>query len=215
MAVAVAGTPGLRVAGVRSYGGRLYSPMPAEDARELAIAELVELAQAARDITAEGLPCRVVSAGSTPLTAALRPGDVPQEVTEIRAGNYVFYDRMQLQLHSAGVGDVALRLVATIVSVADDHAMVDAGLKSISATKAYADQDIAEIESRPGWRVDAAWEECARVRYPVGERPRAGDRLALIPNHACELPNLAAVVLHGRDDRIAGHYVPAARGEPW
>ncbi len=82
--------------------------------------------QAAERLREAGLPCAVVSVGSTPtaLSAAQLDG-----VTEVRAGVYVFFD---LVMHNIGVcatDDIALSVLTTVIGHQVDKgwAIVDAG----------------------------------------------------------------------------------------
>ena len=59
-------------------------------------------------------------------------GAVPG-VTEIRPGNYVFYDRMQVALGSALRSDCALTVLTTVISrPSSDRAVIDAGSKTFA-----------------------------------------------------------------------------------
>jgi D-serine deaminase-like pyridoxal phosphate-dependent protein len=57
--------------------------------------------------------------------------------------------------------------------------------------------------------------ECGRIRADDGETMKVGDRVVVLPNHACEIPNLAEAVFFRRDERIEGVWFPVARGKVW
>ena len=178
------------------------------------MADAEALAALAGRLEARGLECDVVSTGNTPAAARLCAAGVPAGISELRPGNYVFGDRMQVELGSVEPAATALHVVTTVVSTADNgtRCMVDAGLKTMSSTQLADVPGFGAIKNREGAALEALWEECGRVRVD-GERLEVGDRLVVLPNHACELPNLAEVVLHGRDGRIDGGWIPAAQRE--
>ncbi len=129
----IAAAPGLRFAGVCAHEGFSYSqPEPA--ARDAATrAGVAALVATARELAAAGLRCERVSVGSTPGARAAMtvPG-----VTEVRPGNYVFYDAMQVGLGVVPVARCALTVLATVVShSARDRAVLDAGSKTLTSDK--------------------------------------------------------------------------------
>jgi D-serine deaminase-like pyridoxal phosphate-dependent protein len=212
----IAELPGVRFRGIRSYPGVLYGISDDERATELAVADAQALAALAARLEERGLACDVVSTGNTPGTERLCAAGVPPGITELRPGNYVFADRMQIELGSVEPSATALHVVTTVVSASHDEsrAIVDAGLKTLSGTQLDDPPGYGVIKDRPEVTLESLWEECGRVRVD-GERLNVGDRLVVLPNHACELPNLAGVVLHGRDGRIDGAWIPVARGSVW
>jgi D-serine deaminase-like pyridoxal phosphate-dependent protein len=91
--------------------------------------------------------------------------------------------------------------------------MIDAGRKTLSSTAARNEPGFGHVVDRPGVEIHALSEECGWLR---SDAPLAvGTRLRVVPNHACELPNLAEVVAHGTDGIIQGAWVPVARGKVW
>jgi len=44
---------------------------------------------------------------------------------------------------------------------------------------------------------------------------RIGDRLVIVPNHSCEITNLAEVVFFGSNGQIEGFWIAEARGKVW
>jgi D-serine deaminase-like pyridoxal phosphate-dependent protein len=209
----LAALPGVRFRGVRSYPGRLYEPLGPHAARELAVRDAATLAEVAGALAQAGLACDVVSTGNTPAARRLFDAGIPDGITELRPGNYVFTDRMQVSLGSTEPDRTALRVVTSVVSApAAGRAVVDAGFKTLSATRVDGDAQYGEVMNRSGVTVEALWEECGRVR---GSGLRTGDRLVVMPNHACEVPNLAEVVYFGRDGGIEGEWRPVARGKVW
>lgn len=100
---------GLRVRGVFTFPGHSYSP----DSRATAAEdEAAALALASASLAAAMVPARLISGGSTP-SASFSHGGV---LNELRPGVYVFGDAQQVELGTIGFDQVALTVVATVVS---------------------------------------------------------------------------------------------------
>ncbi len=112
-----------------------------------------------------------------------------------------------------------MRVVASVVSVrGDTESVIDAGLKTLTGTLDGFGSPVAGgygiVLNRPDVRVVRLTEECGMVTNG-GATLRNGDRLAVVPNHACEIPNLVEVVFYGSNDEIEGYWRPTARARVW
>ncbi|MFE2101847.1 alanine racemase, partial [Streptomyces sp. NPDC059468] len=96
--------------GVLTHAGESYFAHTAEDRRLAAKNERDAVVAAADALRAAGLPVPVVSAGSTPTAHA---ADDLAGVTELRAGNYVFFDLVMAGLGVCDLDDLALSVVVT------------------------------------------------------------------------------------------------------
>jgi D-serine deaminase-like pyridoxal phosphate-dependent protein len=206
----VAELPGLRLRGVFTHAGHGYLAETKAAVDEIARTEGERLAAAAADLRAAGLPVDEVSVGSTPTASrAMRV----KGVTECRPGNYVFHDASQVALGTCGVEDCALTIVATVVSVpADDRAVVDAGSKTLSSDP---------LRPRPGGygqllgrtsRIEKLSEEHGVIAVAGGESFRVGERVRILPNHACVVANLHDCLVGVSGDRVEAILPVAARG---
>ena len=199
---AVAGLTGLRLRGVFTHAGHGYLAATKAAVDDVARQEGEQLAAVARELRGAGLPVEEVSVGSTPTAAqAMRVA----EVTECRPGNYVFHDASQVALETCGVEDCALTILATVVSTpAPERAVVDAGSKTLSSDP---------LRPRPGGygqllgrasRIERLSEEHGVIAVAPGESFRVGERVRLLPNHACVVANL-----HDRLVGVSGNQVEA------
>jgi D-serine deaminase-like pyridoxal phosphate-dependent protein len=202
--------PGLRLRGVFTHAGHGYLAETKAAIDDIAKQEGERLAATAADLRAAGLPVDDVSVGSTPTAAlAMRV----QGVTECRPGNYVFHDASQVALGTCGTEDCALTVVATVVSVpAPDRAVVDAGSKTLSSDP---------LRPRPGGygqllgrasRLEKLSEEHGVVAVAQGESFRVGERVRILPNHACVVANLHDRLVGVSGDRVEAVLPVAARG---
>jgi D-serine deaminase-like pyridoxal phosphate-dependent protein len=134
-------------------------------------------------------------------------------VTERRPGTYIYFDRSQVAFGVASFDDCALTVLATVVSrPTATRAVIDAGSKSLSS-------DLLGlvghgcIQGREDIAVASLSEEHGVIELPeASDWPRVGDRIRIVPNHACVVSNLFDNVnLLGADGEI--ETVPvAARG---
>ena len=214
LAEPLAALAGLRLIGIFTHAGHAYgAASPAEVAR-IGRAEGEVLVSTAELLRAHGIPCPVVSVGSTP--TALSAGAVPG-VTELRPGNYVFYDRMQVGLGSASLGECALTVLATVSSCpAANRAVIDAGSKTFALDRgAHGVESVLGFgeDLATGLTLDHLSEEHGVIALHAGQQaPRVGQRLRFVPNHACTVANLANYLIGVRADRAVEIMPIIARG---
>ena len=201
LALGIAALPGLVFAGLMTY--------PPAGQPDKVAAWLSE----ARDlILAQGMDVPVISSGGSP--DMWHAHEVPI-ATEYRVGTYVYNDRSLVERKVCGWQDCALTVLSTVVSVADNHAIIDAGSKALTS-------DLLGLEGhgfvpdRPNLFIDQLSEEHGRVISRDGPLDlQVGDRLRIVPNHACEVSNLFDTVVLLRGDRHVGEARVAARGQVW
>lgn len=189
--------PGVELAGVLTHAGHSYACEGPDGIRSVAEQERAGIVAAAERLRAAGLPCPVVSTGSTP-TAVLAE-DV-SGVTEMRPGVYMFNDLKQLSIGSCARGDLALSVLASVIGQnrRRGHLLLDAGAlalsKDISAHDAdpgigYGEICDAEtLEPLTGLYVAGVSQEHGVV--PVDDPALfdalpIGARVRILPNHAC------------------------------
>lgn len=202
--------PGIALRGVFTHAGHAYHAGTREEVESIARAEGDVLVSAAEAVRAEGLAVTEVSVGSTPTArAAMTVGGV----TECRPGNYVYHDASQVSLGTCAIADCAMTVLATVVSVpAADRAVLDCGSKTLSSDA------LRPHAGGHGWiigrksRLASLSEEHGVVRVEPGETFRVGDRVRVLPNHACVVSNLHDRVVLARGERIEGEWIVAARG---
>jgi D-serine deaminase-like pyridoxal phosphate-dependent protein len=158
------------------------------------------LSEAARLVRARGLAVEVVSAGGTP--AMWSSGKLRPLVTEYRVGTYAFHDRATVAAEAATLDDVALTVHATVVSrPAPDRAILDSGSKALTSDPGPDDGLFGAILEAPGARIVKLNEEHAYVELGA-EQLEVGQRVRVVPNHACVVANLfddLVVVGEGRE----------------
>jgi D-serine deaminase-like pyridoxal phosphate-dependent protein len=189
--------PGLRFAGLMTY------PMPPESVAWLRAArELIEAA---------GLTVDCVSVGGTPTAMQTHAVD---GVTELRPGTYVYGDRACIANGSVPLADCALRVVATVVSrPVPGRAILDAGSKTLTSDLAAGAAGHGLLVEHPEADVYLLNEEHGMVDVSrCASPPQVGDRVTIVPNHACTTANLHDEVVMHRGGEIVETLRVAARG---
>lgn len=184
----VAQVGGLKVAGVFTFPGHSYAPGAAADA---SASEVSVLQSARHHLSEAGFDDLIISGGSTPSAF-----ESSAEMDEIRPGVYPFYDAQQLGLERCTEDDIALTMVATVVSKRDDLGtfILDAGSKNLGSDKPAWLDGLGRIKGHPSARIIALSEHHATVNWDE-ELPVLGSRLEIIPNHVCLIPPLADEVV--------------------
>ena len=190
---------GMVLGGVLAHAGSSYDYSTPEALAAIAEQERSRTVRAAERLRAAGLPCPVVSIGSTPTALAARHLD---GVTEVRAGVYVMFD---LVMHNIGVcdlSDIALSVLTTVIGHQEEKgwAIVDAGWMAMSRDRGtqrqardfgYGQVCTEHGDVLGGYVMSAANQEhgiVSRTGAPdsgIAQRFPIGTRLRILPNHAC------------------------------
>jgi D-serine deaminase-like pyridoxal phosphate-dependent protein len=134
--------------------------------------------------------------------------------TEHRAGTYVFNDRMMLACGAAGMDDLALHVVATIVSRAGpERGIVDAGSKTLTSDTGGLEGHGLILEHPEAKIARFAEEHGFLDLTKCNDRPKVGDVVRIVPNHVCVVVNMVDRLVATRGDEIVGEMPVAARGK--
>ncbi len=215
---AVASLPGIRFRGLLSHAGHGYSATSDEHAAAIAAEE----ARTLRDLgAASGVTCAEISVGATPTA---RHSVRETGVTELRPGNYAFFDRTQVGLGAAAWDDCALTVLARVVSrPARDRVILDSGSKTLTNDGARGFSPapghgvvlraLESAEPDPSLLIERLSEEHATVRASSGDSSLAtGALVRVIPNHSCVVSNLVDYVWLVDGMHVVSRLPVAARG---
>jgi D-serine deaminase-like pyridoxal phosphate-dependent protein len=221
MVARVAELPGFAFRGLLSHAGHAYHAGSESEAAAIAAAEarlLTTLAQQARE---RGCRIEEISVGATP-TARFSLHE--SGITELRPGNYIYFDRTQVALGSATWEDCALTVLARVVSTpAADRIILDCGSKTLTNDQARGFEkcpgfgvvfkDLEAPEPDTSLLVERLSEEHATVRVLTGPRRlKTGDLVRVLPNHSCVVSNLVDAVWLVSGDEVVDELPIAARG---
>jgi D-serine deaminase-like pyridoxal phosphate-dependent protein len=190
----------LTFGGILTHAGHAYDATSQDEIRTIAQAEQDVMIGFAKTLQTNGLAAETVSIGSTP-TAMLAPGFKPG-ISEIRPGNYVFFDNDQVLLGSCSLADCALTVLSSVVSVQDSHIIVDAGATALSkdagATHTSSNREYGVVllpdeKTNPvAAQITKLSQEHGKIKFTNGQPSSLtpGDKLRIIPNHSCLTANL-------------------------
>ncbi len=183
---------GLIFDGILSHSGHAYRTRNREEAAQIAEQERQVMTWFGDLLRKDGLPVRGVSVGSTPAMAAVKS---LTGVTEARPGNYIFYDRTMVLIGCCGPQDVAVSVLATVVSHLPGaaHFVVDAGALSLSKDLGPAhlglETAFGEVKGHPELTVASVSQEHGLIRAAapaaIEGKFKVGQQVEIIPNHSC------------------------------
>lgn len=232
----VEGLPGLRLVGILTHAGHAYQgpvmegESPADALRAVMREErdrMLALAARARASGVPGVePGRFeISVGSTPsmryFENAERDGF---RVTEIRPGNYVYHDATQVALGSATWNECALTVQAAVVSKhrnadGSERLFLDAGKKVFTSDRTPGSGTYGTLiynprtmEPLPHARLSGLSEEHGWVHVRGGATLAVGDRVRIVPAHACVAVNTQDQVFVVDGDLVLDAWGVDARG---
>ena len=203
LAKSIDAQPGLRFAGILTYPA-----VGGAQAVETFIVETMKL------LEAQGLDCPVRSNGGSP---DLYSAHLVPSATEHRAGTYVYNDRSMVRAGHCKTDDLAMHILATIVSrPAENRAVLDCGSKALTSDL-LGFADFGYIEGFEGARIVSLSEEHAVVDLSDCESdfPAIGSMVRVIPNHTCVVSNLFDRMVFHRNGVVTRVEDVMARGTVW
>lgn len=189
---------GASLRGVLLHAGDSYGLTDPAALKAAAEAERAAAVAAAAILRGAGLPCPVVSVGSTPTA---RYADNLDGITEVRAGVFMIGDLFQAGVGSCRVDEIALTVLTTVIGHQREKGWIitDAGWMALSRDRGTARQAIDQGygiacdgtgQPYPDLIVrDANQEHGILALRPGSSAPLPdlpiGARLRILPNHAC------------------------------
>jgi D-serine deaminase-like pyridoxal phosphate-dependent protein len=207
----VARVPGVEVVGLLTHAGHAYRARTPDELRWLAEREVLDLVETAALCRRQGIALAEISVGSTPTA---RTGALVDGVTELRPGTYALNDATMVRLGVAIEATVAVRVLATVVArPTSERFVVDAGSKCFTTDNMGAVADWLVVAGRPDLHLDFLSEEHGVGHRSGGDDLRIGDRLQVLPSHACACVNLFELAYGVRGDRVERELAIAGRGK--
>jgi D-serine deaminase-like pyridoxal phosphate-dependent protein len=180
----------LRFDGLLTHGGHAYNGPTRDEVWAAAVEERDMIVAFADRLQSLNIDVQSVSVGSTPGMAAI---DHLDGVDEVRPGNYVFNDYIQVQLGTCAPADCAVTVLASVVSSQPGarHCVTDAGALALSKDaghsdgtaptmgQVYADYGLGTLRS--GTHLTSLSQEHGVLNQPLA----LGTRVRILPNHSC------------------------------
>lgn len=196
LARTIARSPGLRFGGLMTYPNNEHTDPFVQATKAL--------------LQGSGLAVERVSGGGT---ACMWQAHTHPEITEHRAGMYVYGDRATIKSGAMAIEDCSLKVICTVVSRATaERGILDGGSKTFSS-------DLIGLEGHglileyPEARFYGLSEEHGHVDFAAClRRPEIGERVTVVPNHCCVVSNLFNEVVGARQNQVEVIWPVAARG---
>jgi D-serine deaminase-like pyridoxal phosphate-dependent protein len=189
---------GATLRGVVTHAGESYGAVGATALAAFAEQERLAVVTAAAALRTAGLPCPVVSVGSTPTAHFAR--DLTG-VTEVRAGVFALFDLVMAGIGVCSLDDIAVSVLTTVIGHQRERGwiIVDAGWMALSRDRGTANQAVdqgygvvCDVEGRvlADLIVAAANQEHGIIALRPGSAATLpdlpiGTLLRILPNHAC------------------------------
>lgn len=226
--------PGLQLVGVLTHAGQAYEGPKKGETKEEALnraareerSRILEAAKRLQDgevVAGAAVETFEISIGSTPTMS--RFSNTTQNgfsVTEIRPGNYIFNDAMQVGLGVTDLSNCALTVLTRVVSKhregTRDRIIVDAGTKVFSSDTGVDTSghgvilyNAASMRVHPHAAMPRLSEEHGWVYVPGAATFHVGDTMRIVPNHACTTVGLQRQLHLVRDDTVVDTVAVDAR----
>ncbi len=210
LARAIADFPGVSFQGFMCYPSR---------------PQMTDLWAEARDLLSrDGIPVNVISGGGTGAQRLSKENGC----TEHRSGTYIYNDLSVLRSGNCTLEECAMNVLVTVVSTScPGYSTIDGGSKTFTNDALRQDDALRKGDSNghvreyPDVFLERMNEEhgvLSLSRLPEGApRPKVGEKVHVIPNHACGTTNLHDVVYGYRrrngEEIIEAEWPIPARGK--
>ena len=135
-----------------------------------------------------------ISVGDTPSCSIIE--DYPDFITEIRPGNFIYYDIAQFKIGSCKLKDIAIRVVCPIVSIYEDRSCMLIYCGSVHLSKDYILEnekkcygyvylgDYWSLDNKIG-KIVSLSQEHGIVKLDKNEDFKIGQNVSIVPVHSC------------------------------
>ncbi|MEE9566041.1 MAG: alanine racemase [Desulfobacteria bacterium] len=178
-------------AGILTHAGHSYRCRNRSEILEVATQERAVMVRFAGLLEENGVACPTVSVGSTPTAVHAESWE---GVSEIRPGNYVFFDKFQADIGSCSLDDCAATVLTRVIGHYPDRSqlIIDAGALALSkdpgAIHIHNTVIFGAVLGNPQLKIVSLSQEHgvveSEVPIPFEEHP-IGNLLRIIPNHSC------------------------------
>ncbi len=196
LATLIESAPGLQFAGLMTYPLNENTGPFVEEVRKL--------------VEPKGIEVSCVSVGGT---HCMWEAHQYREITEYRAGMYVYGDRYTLSSGAMTLEQCSFSIRSTVVSrPSRERGILDAGSKTLSSDLMGLDGHGLILEY-PEAQIYALSEEHGHVEFSrCDPKPEIGEVVTILPNHCCVANNLFNEVRGVRDGQVEVVWPVQARG---
>jgi len=158
--------------------------------------QMTDIWEETRDLLdKDGIPINVISGGGT----GAQEVSARNGCTEHRSGTYLYNDLSCFRGGKCTIDQCAMTILTTVVSTScPGYTTVDGGSKTFTNDALQRDGSNGYVKEYPDVYLERMNEEhgvLSLAKLPEGApRPKVGEKLHVIPNHACGTTNLHDVV---------------------
>ncbi|NLP52362.1 D-TA family PLP-dependent enzyme [Bacillus sp. RO1] len=203
----------LRIGGIFTHAGHSYGARGEGELERIALVEADAVVKSAEACENAGIPILVRSVGSTP---TYRISGSVDGITEVRPGNAVFFDSIQVGLGVADRSECALTVLASVVGVYENRIVLDTGSKTLCLDKGAHGLDSVKgygyVVEHPELTIERLSEEHGVAVFEGSCGLRLNDKVRIIPNHACTVANMFDEYVVVEGDYVVDKWKVDARG---
>lgn len=204
----------LNFIGISTHPGQVYGNSNIEEVKRTAEEEVSCLKIAKDSIEKEGFKVEITASGSTPTAIFAAKSGI---INILRPGNYVFYDNIQKALGVAREDNCSFTILGTIISHPEKNIyIVDVGSKCLGLDKGAHGISLVNgygfIKNHPELVITDLSEEVGKIRATEATDLKIGDKIRIIPNHACSSANMTSYLIGIRNNQVIKTINIDARG---
>lgn len=204
----------LKFFGISTHPGQIYGCTTQQEREAVSRLECETMANVASDLKNAGFSDFYVTSGSTP-TFALTVAHPSIQI--YHPGNYIYHDAIQIALGSAKEEDCSLSVLTTIIShPSEDTFLCDAGAKCLGLDQgAHGNTAIngyGIVKGHPEVTVFGLSEEVGKLKVHGSTTLSIGDKIEIIPNHACSASNLTNWLVGVKNQSVIEQIAVDVRG---
>jgi D-serine deaminase-like pyridoxal phosphate-dependent protein len=206
--------PHLKLGGIFTHAGHSYAAKSFEGIEEIGVKEGKAVIESANECERAGIQIKVRSVGSTP---TYKIAGRIEGITEVRPGNAVFFDAIQVGLGVAKSEQCALTLLASVIGVYHNRIIFDTGSKSLCLDKgAHGNETVkgfGMVLNHPEITIDRLSEEHGVGVFSRAPALELTEKVEIIPNHACTVANMFEEYVVHRNGVVIDSWTIDARGK--
>lgn len=210
----IANSDAANLKGILSHAGHAYTCKSAAEMQNIAEEERRIMVVFANKLRRYRIDCPEVSVGSTPTCVH---GKYLDGITEIRPGNYIFFDLFMASIGVCRHEDCAATVLTRVIGhyPDDNHMLIDAGALALSkdrgAIHIKQDAGYGYIKENPNLKIEKLSQEHGFITCPIPidfKQYPIGSLLHIIPNHSCLTAALYPVYQIVKDDEVIDQWKP-------
>lgn len=190
--------------GISTHPGHVYGASCEADVPQYCQAETESIAVAADALRRAGYKPDIISSGATP---TFRGSLQDENIMIYHPGNYIFNDAIQLSTNTASEEECALYILASVIShPREDLFICDAGAKCLGLDQgAHGNTSIkgyGVVKGHSELTISGLSEEVGKIHVDGETDLKVGDKILIIPNHACSSANLTEYYIGVRGECV-------------